>query len=97
MKKSLVLGAVTLAAMSAGSVFAGTADDVKARGKVKLWCFNRCTWVLHSPTLTVFGRVSMLQFAAPLPQLFWVMATAVEFVPTTGKTRFTARLAIWRN
>ena len=32
MKKSLVLGAVTLAAMSAGSVFAGTADDVKARG-----------------------------------------------------------------
>ena len=89
MKKSLVLGAVTLAAMSAGSVFAGTADDVKARG-----------------TLNCGVSTGLIGFASPDANGEWAGfdvdvcravaaavlgdSTAVEFVPTTTKTRFTS-------
>ena len=89
MKKSLVLGAVTLAAMSAGSVFAGTADDVKARGK-----------------LNCGVSTGLIGFASPDANGEWAGfdvdvcravaaavlgdSTAVEFVPTTTKTRLTS-------
>ena len=89
MKKSVFLGALTVAGLSAGAAAAGTLDDVKARG-----------------TLNCGVTTGLVGFAAPDANGVWegfdvgvcraVAAavlgdsTAVEFVPTTGKTRFTA-------
>src|SRR6056297_2629986 len=89
MKKSVFLGALTVAGIAAGAAAAGTLDDVKARGK-----------------LNCGVTTGLVGFAAPNANGEWegfdvavcraVAAatlgdsTAVEFVPTTGKTRFTA-------
>ncbi|AEI95278.1 MULTISPECIES: amino acid ABC transporter substrate-binding protein [Roseobacter] len=89
MKKSVLLGALTIAGLAAGAAAAGTLDDVKARG-----------------TLNCGVTTGLVGFAAPNADGEWngfdvaicravaaaVLgdATAVEFVPTTGKTRFTA-------
>ena len=89
MKKSVFLGALTVAGLAAGAAAAGTVDDVKARGK-----------------LNCGVTTGLVGFAAPDANGVWegfdvgvcravaaaVLgdASAVEFVPTTGKTRFTA-------
>ena len=89
MKKSVFFGALTVAGLAAGAAAAGTVDDVKARGK-----------------LNCGVTTGLVGFAAPDANGVWegfdvgvcraVAAavlgdsTAVEFVPTTGKTRFTA-------
>lgn len=89
MKKSVFLGALTVAGLAAGVAGAATVDDVKARG-----------------TLNCGVTTGLVGFAAPDANGEWtgfdvgvcraVAAavlgdpTAVEFVPTTGKTRFTA-------
>ncbi|MEL6466820.1 MAG: amino acid ABC transporter substrate-binding protein [Pseudomonadota bacterium] len=89
MKKTVIFGALTAAGLSAGAAAAGTLDDVKARG-----------------TLNCGVTTGLVGFAAPDANGEWkgfdvavcraVAAavlgdpTAVEFVPTTGKTRFTA-------
>jgi general L-amino acid transport system substrate-binding protein len=89
MKKIAILGAMTVAGLSAGVASAATLDDVKARGK-----------------LNCGVTTGLVGFAAPNANGEWegfdvgvcraVAAavlgdpTAVEFVPTTGKTRFTA-------
>ena len=89
MKKSVILGALTVAGLAASAVVAGTMDDVKARGK-----------------LNCGVTTGLVGFAAPDANGEWqgfdvgvcraVAAAvlgdpkAVEFVPTTGKTRFTA-------
>ena len=95
MKKSVILGALTVAGMTAGVAAAGTLDDVKARG-----------------TLNCGVTTGLVGFAAPDASGEWngfdvgvcraVAAavlgdpSAVEFVPTTGKTRFT-RTGVGRN
>lgn len=89
MNKSIILGALTVAGLTAGAAAAATLDDVKARG-----------------TLNCGVTTGLVGFAAPDANGEWqgfdvsvcravaaaVLgdATAVEFVPTTGKTRFTA-------
>ena len=89
MKRTVILGALTVAGMAATVASAGTLDDVKARGK-----------------LNCGVTTGLVGFAAPDANGNWdgfdvgvcraVAAavlgdpTAVEFVPTTGKTRFTA-------
>ena len=89
MKTSVFLGALTVAGMAAGAAVAATLDDVKARG-----------------TLNCGVTTGLVGFAAPDANGVWegfdvavcraVAAgilgdpQAVEFVPTTGKTRFTA-------
>ena len=89
MKTSFVLGALTVAGLAAGAAVASTLDDVKARGK-----------------LNCGVSTGLVGFAAPNASGEWegfdvgmcravaaaVLgdASAVEFVPTTGKTRFTA-------
>ncbi|MCL4138625.1 UNVERIFIED_CONTAM: hypothetical protein GTU68_049048 [Idotea baltica] len=89
MKKSVLFGALTVAGVAAGAAAAGTLDDVKARG-----------------TLNCGVATGLAGFAAPDANGEWkgfdvdvcravaaaVLgdANAVEFVPTTGKTRFTA-------
>ena len=89
MKKSVILGVLTVAGLAASAAVAGTMDDVKARGK-----------------LNCGVTTGLVGFAAPDANGEWqgfdvgvcraVAAAvlgdpkAVEFVPTTGKTRFTA-------
>jgi general L-amino acid transport system substrate-binding protein len=89
MKTSVIFGAFVAAGLSAGAAAAATLDDVKARG-----------------TLNCGVTTGLIGFAAPDANGEWqgfdvavcraVAAavlgdpTAVEFVPTTGKTRFTA-------
>ncbi|MEO9819549.1 MAG: amino acid ABC transporter substrate-binding protein [Paracoccaceae bacterium] len=89
MNKSVFFGALTVAGLAAGIAAAGTLDDVKARG-----------------TLNCGVSTGLVGFAAPDANGEWkgfdvtlcraVAAAvlgdsaAVEFVPTTGKTRFTA-------
>ena len=89
MRKSVILGALTVAGLTAGAAAAATLDDVKARGK-----------------LNCGVTTGLVGFAAPDANGNWegfdvgvcraVAAAvfgdpeAVEFVPTTGKTRFTA-------
>ncbi|QQA43360.1 amino acid ABC transporter substrate-binding protein [Pelagovum pacificum] len=89
MKKSVFLGALTVAGLCAGASAAATLDDVTARG-----------------TLNCGVTTGLVGFAAPDANGVWegfdvgvcraVAAavlgdpTAVEFVPTTGQTRFTA-------
>jgi len=89
MNKSVFLGALTVAGLLAGAAAAATVDDVKARGKVNCGV-----------------TTGLVGFAAPDANGNWegfdvgmcraVAAAvlgdpmAVEFVPTTGKTRFTA-------
>ena len=89
MKKTAILGTLTVAALAAGAAGAATLDEVKARG-----------------TLNCGVATGLVGFAAPDANGEWsgfdvgvcraVAAavlgdpTAVEFVPTTGKTRFTS-------
>src|SRR6056297_819960 len=89
MKKTVILGALTIAGLSAGAAAAATLDDVKARGK-----------------LNCGVTTGLVGFAAPDANGEWqgfdvavcraVAAAvlddpmAIEFVPTTGQTRFTA-------
>ncbi len=89
MKKTVFLGALTVAGLVGGAAAAATLDDVKARGK-----------------LNCGVNTGLVGFAAPDANGVWegfdvavcraVAAavlgdpTAVEFVPTTAKTRFTA-------
>jgi len=89
MKKSVFFGALTVSGLAAGAASAATLDDVKARG-----------------TLNCGVTTGLVGFAAPDANGEWegfdvglcraVAAavlgdpTAIEFVPTTGKTRFTA-------
>ncbi|NIZ08249.1 amino acid ABC transporter substrate-binding protein [Pseudooceanicola sp. HF7] len=89
MKKTVFLGALTAAGLAAGAAGATTLEDVKARG-----------------TLNCGVSTGLVGFSAPDANGEWtgfdvalcraVAAavlgdqTAVEFVPTTGKTRFTA-------
>lgn len=92
MKTSVLLGALTVAGVVAGMASAATLDDVKARGK-----------------LNCGTNTGLVGFAAPDANGEWqgfdvavcraVAAavlgdsSAVEFVPTTGRTRFTALAA----
>ena len=89
MKKTVFLGALTVAGVTAGAAAAATLDDVKARGK-----------------LNCGVTTGLVGFAAPDANGVWegfdvavcraVAAAvlgdsdAITFVPTTGKTRFTA-------
>jgi general L-amino acid transport system substrate-binding protein len=89
MKKSVLFGTLTAAGLAAGAASAATLDDVQARG-----------------TLNCGVTTGLVGFAAPDADGEWqgfdvavcraVAAAvlgdpmAVEFVPTTGQTRFTA-------
>ena len=89
MKKTVFLGALTVAGLVAASASAATLDDVKERG-----------------TLNCGVTTGLVGFAAPDANGVWTGfdvsvcravaaavlgdSDAVEFVPTTGQTRFTA-------
>ena len=89
MKKSFILGAMTVAAMAAGAASAGTIDDVKARGKLNCgvttglvgFAAPDANGVWEGFDVSVCRAVAAAVLSDP---------AAVEFVTTTGQTRFTA-------
>ncbi|WP_319825793.1 amino acid ABC transporter substrate-binding protein [Thalassovita sp.] len=89
MKKSVFLGALTVVGLAAGVAAAGTLDDVKARGKLNC---GVATGVPGFATPDANGVWQGFDVAVCRAVAAAVLndQMAVEFVPTTGKTRFTA-------
>jgi general L-amino acid transport system substrate-binding protein len=89
MKKSVFLGVLTVAGLAAGVAAAGTLDDVKARGKLNC---GVATGVPGFATPDANGVWQGFDVAVCRAVAAAVLGDqmAIEFVPTTGKTRFTA-------
>ncbi len=89
MNKSVILGAATVACLSAGAAAAGTLDDVKARGKLNC---GVASGLVGFATPDANGEWGGFDVAVCRAVAAAVLGDpkAVEFVPTTGKTRFTA-------
>ena len=89
MNKSVFLGALTATGLAAGAAAAGTLDDVKARGKLNC---GVTTGLVGFAAPDANGEWNGFDVAVCRAVAAAVLGdpTAVEFVPTTGKTRFTA-------
>ncbi len=89
MNKSVFLGALTATSLAAGAAAAGTLDDVKARGKLNC---GVTTGLVGFAAPDANGEWNGFDVAVCRAVAAAVLGdpTAVEFVPTTGKTRFTA-------
>ncbi|MBD3666028.1 amino acid ABC transporter substrate-binding protein [Sulfitobacter aestuariivivens] len=89
MKKSVFIGALTAAGLMAGAAAAGTLDDVKERGKLNC---GVTTGLVGFAAPDANGEWKGFDVAVCRAVAAAVLgdASAVEFVPTTGKTRFTA-------
>jgi len=89
MKKTVFLGALTVTSLLAGAAAAATLDDVKARGKLNCGVSTGLTG-FSEPDAS--GRWQGFDVAVCRAVAAAVLgdADAVEFVPTTGKTRFTS-------
>lgn len=89
MKKSVFFGALTVAGLAAGAAAAGTLDDVKARGKLNC---GVATGLVGFAAPDANGEWDGFDVAVCRAVAAAVLndANAVEFVPTTPKTRFTA-------
>ncbi len=89
MKTTHLLGAAAVAAVAAGAASAGTLDDVKAAGELKCgvstglvgFAAPDANGVWDGFDVSVCRAVAAAVLGDP---------SAVKFVPTTGKTRFTA-------
>jgi len=92
MNKSILLGALTVAGLAAGASAAATLDDVIARGKLNCgvttglpgFAAPDANGVWEGFDVAVCRAVAAAVLGDP---------TAVEFVTTTGQTRFTALAA----
>ena len=89
MKKSLILGTLTIAGLAAGAAAAGTVDDVKARGKLNCGVSTGLVGFAAPDANGNWGGFDVDMCRAVAAAVLGD-AQAVEFVPTTGKTRFTA-------
>jgi general L-amino acid transport system substrate-binding protein len=89
MNKSVFFGALTVASLAAGAAAAGTLDDVKARGKLNC---GVTTGLVGFAAPDANGEWQGFDVAVCRAVAAAVLGdgNAVEFVPTTGKTRFTA-------
>ena len=89
MKKSVIFGALTVAGLAAGAAGAATLDDVKARGKLNC---GVTTGLAGFAAPNANGEWEGFDVAVCRAVAAAVLGdkNAVEFVPTTGKTRFTA-------
>ena len=89
MKKSVFLGALTVAGLAAGMATAGTVDDIKAKG------FLQCgvsTGLVGFAAPDANGNWDGFDVSVCRAVAAAVLGDpeAVKFTPTTGKTRFTA-------
>ena len=93
MKKSVILGALSAAglatALTAGAAAAGTLDDVKARGKLNCGVTTGVPGFAEPDSAGVWQGFDVAVCRAVAAAVLGD-STAVTFVPTTGKTRFTA-------
>ncbi|MFD1341052.1 amino acid ABC transporter substrate-binding protein [Litorisediminicola beolgyonensis] len=89
MKKTVILGALTVAGLTAGVAGAATLDDVKARGKLNCGVTTGLTGFAEPDASGEWGGFDVGVCRAVAAAVLGD-PTAVEFVPTTGKTRFTA-------
>ncbi|WP_299969115.1 amino acid ABC transporter substrate-binding protein [uncultured Roseobacter sp.] len=89
MKKSVVIGALTAAGLSAGAAAASTLEDVKARGSLNC---GVSTGLVGFSSPDANGTWQGFDVAVCRAVAAAVLGdpNAVEFVATTGKTRFTA-------
>jgi len=89
MKKSVFLGALTVAGIIAGGVSAATLDEVKARGKLNCGVTTGVPGFAEPDASGVWQGFDVAVCRAVAAAVLGD-GNAVEFVPTTGKTRFTA-------
>ena len=89
MNKTVFFGALTVAGLAAGVAAAGTMDDVKARGKLNC---GVTTGLVGFAAPDANGEWKGFDVAVCRAVAAAVLSdpAAVEFVPTTGKTRITA-------
>ncbi|MFC4669802.1 amino acid ABC transporter substrate-binding protein [Seohaeicola nanhaiensis] len=89
MKKTVFLGALTVASFAAAAAAAGTLDDVKARGKLNCGVTTGLVGFAAPDANGVWSGFDVALCRAVAAAVL-SDGNAVEFVPTTGKTRFTA-------
>ncbi len=89
MKKTVIFGALAITGLSVAAAVAGTADDVKARGKLNCGVSTGLVGFAAADANGVWGGFDVGVCRAVAAAVLGD-PTAVEFVPTTGKTRFTA-------
>lgn len=89
MKKSTFLGTLATSALLAGSAFAGTLDDVKARGEL-ICGSNTGLSGFGAPDANGVWAGFDVDLCRAVAAAVFGDATKVKFVPTTGETRFTA-------
>ncbi len=89
MKKSVILGAMTVAGLAAGAASAATLDDVQARGTLNCGVTTGVPGFGEPDADGVWQGFDVAVCRAVAAAVLGD-GDAVEFVPTTGKTRFTA-------
>ncbi|RMH48384.1 MAG: amino acid ABC transporter substrate-binding protein [Alphaproteobacteria bacterium] len=89
MKKHLLLGALAVAGLAAGAASGATLDDVKARGKLKCGVTTGLVG-FAAPDANGNWAGFDVSYCRALAAAVLGDQNAIEFVPTTGKTRFTA-------
>ncbi len=89
MKKSVLFGALAAAGMTAGVAGAATLDDVQARGVMNCGVTTGVPGFAEPDANGVWQGFDVAVCRAVAAAVLGD-STAVEFVPTTGKTRFTA-------
>jgi len=89
MNKSVLFGALTIAGLAAGVANAATLDDVKARGSLNCGVTTGLVGFAAPDANGVWEGFDVGVCRAVAAAIFGD-ANAVNFVPTTGQTRFTA-------
>ena len=89
MNKAVFLGALTVAGVAAGIASAATLDDVKARGLLNCGVTTGVPGFASPDENGVWEGIDVSLCRAVAAAIFGDR-DAVEFIPTTGKTRFTA-------
>ena len=89
MKRSVFMGALTVAGVTAGVSAAATLDDVKARGELNCGVTTGLVGFAAPDANGVWEGFDVAVCRAVAAAIFGD-PQAVSFVPTTGKTRFTA-------
>ena len=89
MKKTVFFGALTVAGLAAGVASAATLDDVKARGSLNCGVTTGLVGFAAPDANGVWEGFDVSVCRAVAAAIFG-NGDAVEFVPTTGETRFTA-------
>ena len=92
MRKSVFLGAMTVAGLAAGMSSAATLDDVKARGSLKCGS-NEGLAGFAAPDANGVWDGFDVSLCRAIAAAVLGDPQAVEFVPLTSQTRFTALAA----